>query len=144
MRNPVSGYSLLEICLVISLLIMLGTSGISHIRNWRDNLLLRFTAQAFTSELNRARIVSIACGFPVEVRIREDRKAYSLGLRDRKARFNEYSLPDSVQFQGQPRKPIVFYSSGNCTPAGTYVIRTGDKSIKVVVSIMGRARWEYL
>jgi len=143
LNKNLQGFSLVEMCIVVSLLIFVSSAGISHLMSWREQLLLRFSAQALTGELNRARIISIACGFPVEIRISEDKRTSHLQLRDSQECFAELPLPEGLSFIRIPRKPIVFFSSGSCTPSGSFVISGDDKSVKVVVSIMGRVRWEF-
>lgn len=138
------GFTLLEVLIITALLLLLCAAGINYLNTCREYTLLRLSAQALSGELNRARAASIACGIPVEIRLGENRKTCSLRLRNTNTDFAESVLPGSLEFSSSPAKPVTFYNSGTCAPSGSYVIRGEKASVKVVVSIMGRVRWEFL
>ena len=138
------GFTLFEVIIVASIFMLLSTAGISCLNSCREYTLLRMSAQAFSGELNRARATSIACGIPVEIRLGQNRKSYNFRLRHTNTDFAESSLPGILEFSSSPSKSVVFYNSGTCAPSGSYVIRGKKASVKVVVSIMGRVRWEFL
>ncbi|MFH1965271.1 MAG: hypothetical protein ABIJ42_06975 [Acidobacteriota bacterium] len=140
----IAGFTLLEVFIVASLLVLLSSTGINHLNSYREHMLLRLSAQAFSGELNRARAASIACGVPVEIRLSRDRRTYNLRLKYAGTDFARFTLPGSLEFTSEPSRPIVFYNSGTCAPSGSYVIASDKLSVKVVVSIMGRVRWEFL
>ena len=138
------GYTLIEMLVILSVIAFLSAAGISHINRSREQLGLRFAAQAFSEELNRARAASIACGMPVEISISSDTRSGSARFKHTGAEFGRVELPGGFRFTGQPSKPMVFYGTGTCAPSGTFVISSGrGVSVKVVVSIMGRVRWAF-
>ena len=142
--SDLSGFTLLEICIVMAILLTSFSAGFVYMRNWKDQLSLRFTVESFVGELHRARVASIACGFPVQVAIGEGKRSFRLHLKGREdVVFSDFILPECVQFLRSPGKPVVFYSSGSCVPSGSYEIGNGKNTAKIVISIMGRVRWEY-
>lgn len=53
-------------------------------------------------------------------------------------------MPRGVRIVSTPSKPLRFFPRGNAAPAGSYVIRNGAGSFRVVVSPAGRIRVEKL
>jgi hypothetical protein len=51
-------------------------------------------------------------------------------------------MPTGVRIVGAPRRPLRFYPRGTAVPAGTYVIRGESGGYRIVVSAVGRIRWE--
>ncbi len=146
LKNSINlaGFTLLEVLIITAVIILLSSTGISYLDKCREYSLLRMSAQAFCGELNRARAASISCGVPVEVHLGPDSKSSNLRLRYSGACFGDFLLPGHLYFNSHPSKPIIFYGTGTCTPSGTYVIAGEKGRVKVVVSIMGRVRWEFM
>jgi len=138
------GYTLLEMLVVASLLAMLGAAGLDFLHRNRELLDLRFAVQAFTGELARARTTAIVCGMPIEVEIQEDMRSSNLKLSGSGREFAFLTLPGELRFLARPGKRIVFHGTGTCAPSGTFILGGGRVSAKVVVSIMGRIRWEFV
>jgi hypothetical protein len=142
--KKIAGYTLLEVLIVASLFVLLSSTGLSHLNSCREQILLRLAAQVFSGELNKARSASIACGVPLEIRAASDQGIYTLRLKQSSTDFARFSLPGSLVFGKVPAKPIIFYNYGTCAPSGSFVIKSENLSVKVIVSIMGRVRWEFL
>jgi Tfp pilus assembly protein FimT len=53
-------------------------------------------------------------------------------------------LPRGVRIVSSPSKPLRFFPRGNAAPAGSYTMRNGAGSFRVVVSPAGRIRVERL
>ena len=53
-------------------------------------------------------------------------------------------LPTGVRFTQIPKKQITFYPRGNAAPAGTFHLENSRGSVKVIVAVSGRVRWEKL
>jgi len=53
-------------------------------------------------------------------------------------------LPPGVRIVSAPSKPLRFFPRGNAAPAGSYVLKNGAGSYRVVVSPAGRIRVEKL
>jgi hypothetical protein len=53
-------------------------------------------------------------------------------------------LPKGVRIVSAPSRPLRFFPRGNAAPAGSYVVRNGAGSFRVVVSPAGRIRVEKL
>ncbi len=53
-------------------------------------------------------------------------------------------LPRGVRITSAPSKPLRFFPRGNAAPAGSYVMKNGAGSFRVVVSPAGRIRVEKL
>ena len=134
----------MKILIIAAVFVLLSSTGISYLNSCREYTLLRMSAQAFSGELNRARVASIACGIPVEVRLGPGLRSCSLRLGHSGTDFPEFMLPEQLHFSSSPSKPIVFYSTGTCAPSGSYIIAGEKGRVKVVVSIMGRVRWKFL
>ena len=142
--EKIAGFTLLEVLIITAVFVLLSATGISYLNSCREYSLLRMSAQAFSGELNRARAASISCGLPVEVRLGPDSRSCSLRLSYSETNFADFLLPGYLHFSSHPSKPIIFYGTGTCTPSGTYIIAGEKGRVKVVISIMGRVRWEFL
>lgn len=53
-------------------------------------------------------------------------------------------LPKGVRIVSEPSRPLRFFPRGNAAPAGSYVLKNGAGSFRVVVSPAGRIRMERL
>jgi hypothetical protein len=133
------GYTLID--LIITCLLVIGTAslGLTGLQGMIEHHKLQAACQGMVSDLSRARVTAIAANLPVTVKIRKDRRAYSVTELGEAVRWRE--LPAGVAFSGGPKTELTFHSRGSATPAATYALLGRAGEISVIVSASGRLRW---
>ena len=134
------GYTLIDLVITCLLVISAAGFGLNGLQAMAQHHYLQAARQGLASDLSRARITAIAGNLPVTVRVRADRKAYSVTEPGETLRWRD--LPPGVTFAGFPKTHLTFYSRGSAVPAATYVMANqAGGEIRVVVAASGRVRW---
>lgn len=133
------GYTLVELMITCLLMVSAAGYGLESFRAMADHHTLQAACQGLASDLSRARTVAISSNLPVTIKIRDDKKAYSVTEPGESVRWR--SLPEGASFSAAPNKNVTFYSRGGASPAGAYAISNRAGEIRVVVSASGRVRW---
>lgn len=142
MQAGIRGFSLIELAMATTILILATGLGMSFLSRSLDLWQLQGAAQALGAELTRLRGVAVSTGTPIRFVIRATADGYgpAIGPTDPS---NWTVLPARIGFAAFPSRPVTFYSRGQAAPAGTFVLQSRAGTIRVVVAPMGRVRWEW-
>ena len=141
LKNP-CGFSLLECLIVISCAVILITIAIPNLYRLSNEWTLWGTTRSLESSLQWGRMHAITSNTPMLFNVFEDGKQYCWVDPTSGKKYSNTSriLPDDIQIESSPRRPLRFYHYGNAVPAGTYVVKGRAGSYSVVVSPGGRIR----
>lgn len=144
--SPRGGFSLIECAVVLtcaSILLVASVPAFDHLYRvwtlWTGTRLMETTLQW-------GRFHSIAANASLMLEVNAE--GTCAAWRDPET-GNSYGggvcyLPKGVWIASAPSKPLRFFPRGNAAPAGSYVVRNGAGSFRVVVSPAGRIRVEKL
>ena len=138
------GFSLFESIIVLGLITFFCAAGITQALRWKEDLELKQSAVLLTEILNQARTVSISCGLPAAIDVDPDSGKVTATIRPGFSIPGRMDLAPSLNFTRIPARRIVFYSTGACAPSGSFQISNSRHTVKIVVSIMGRVRWQFV
>ncbi|MEO8623146.1 MAG: GspH/FimT family pseudopilin [bacterium] len=137
-----SGYTLIELVLVMILIGLISLIGLRQFHNYLDRISTRNAVRAAAGVIARARDEAIALHTPVSVRI--DTIASTLELRSRNGSFGRAALGDvNGVALSTTRDSITFdvrglgYGAANLT----LVAKRGGSSDTLVLSRLGRIRY---
>lgn len=126
------------VCLVAAILLGQGTAWLIGLRRLYD---LQASARLLVSDISRTRSEAITLNVPFSILVDSPARAYAVsggGQNPTQWRV----LPAGVEFEHWPGTPVTFYSRGNAVPGGTYILRSADRRVRVIVAAGGRIRWE--
>ena len=137
-----NGYSVLECLMVLSMIVILATIAIPNFYRLGQEWTLWGTARSIESSLQWGRMHAISSNTPVLFNVFDSGSRYCWvdATSGEKYANTVHILPQNIQIESAPRRPLRFYQYGNAVPAGTYVIRGEAGSYSVVVSPGGRIR----
>lgn len=158
-HNGSSGFTLLEMMTVMTVLAVLLAIGASSFREHRKRTLLRTTIEAIDADLRQARWIARTTGSVCYVAFDTENRTYTInGTKFTKmpdgirfgvdptvtSRPNQSSaLPpaDGISFDfGSSRNLARFYPTGVVAPTGTVFLTNGKETMAVTVAITGRPK----
>lgn len=135
------GFELVDLMLALALLGLFSITGLVSFRGIAREQALQQASQSFVQTLGAARLRSLSEGTSYQVLVSPDSRGFAVVWKGADpARWTRLDRP--VFFSRIPRRPVVFYSRGGASPAGSYVLSNGRHKVRVVVSLNGRVRWE--
>lgn len=144
MRGEISrskGMTLIEAAIVLGLVAVVSGLAVERfggtVATWR----LQSAAELVAGELTRLRVRAIAALGPSFLQVAEGGESFIAVEADREVR--SYRLPRGVRIRAPTSRAITFYSRGSAVPAGSYLLENKAGRIRVIVSPMGRVRWEW-
>jgi len=138
-----TGFTVVELTLVLAVFAVLGTMSLVQGRRWMEAYDLRDAGVAFAAELSAARTQAIASNLTISIVVSEDRRRYGRSSWGRPPE-SWTELPRGVRFQTVPGRELRWFSRGNAAPSGTYQLASAAGALRVVVAPMGRVRWEWV
>lgn len=143
-RHTGHGYSLLELALLLTLMLVLAGIAAPITSHGFRSLELKLAADSFARELGRARLQALAENSPIAVQVEATRGSYQLVSAKDPTFFRgpQRFLGQKVSFVKVPSRLVVFYPWGTAAPAGTYQLSNRTGQIQIVVSLTGRIRLE--
>lgn len=135
-ERGVSYVEVLITCMILAVFAGVGFTSMTAFRRAAD---LQASCEIMISDLNRARIRAISSNLPVSIIVRPDRQAYAVVEAGDPVRWRVF--PSGVRLTSFPSRPVVFYSRGGATPAGSFTVANASGQLRIVVSAFGRVRW---
>lgn len=145
---PSSGFSLLELIVVMSLGVVLATISVPAYQGWRPSLNLRMAARQVVMDLKVARMRAVAQNVDHRILFPVGGGGYQFqrrGLAQYEDDGPAVTLPVGVTIAGCSARDsaISFRPRGNAGSFGTVVVQNGDGDVRsVIVDIAGRIRVE--
>lgn len=141
-----SGFSLVECAVVMVCVAIVLLASIPAVERLHRAWSLWTASRLVESTLQWGRFHSISANASLTLEVNAD--GTSAGWRDPET-GNAYdagvcNLPTGVKIVSAPSKPLRFFPRGNAAPAGSYIVKNGAGSFRVVVSPAGRIRVERL
>jgi len=133
--------TLVEAAIVLALIGLVSGLVIERLKGTISHWRLQSAAELVAGELTRLRVRALGGLGPLSLRVAETGNAFWSVEGDRPTRW--YRLPPGVRMRSLTRKEITFYSRGNVAPAGSYLVENESGQIRIIVSPMGRVRWEW-
>lgn len=133
-RSHKPGMTLIEIILVISILVVIGSVCIARLEAWGHVRALEQSCRILSSELNAARVLAVEKSAPVIMRYASGARTYVL-LTPSHTWSKKKELPDGVTFSqrnassaGSGENEIWFLPDGTCQQSLIRVVNeTGDE-----------------
>lgn len=143
---PGWGFSLVECLIVLSCITAVLLASVPAAGHLYQAWVLWSGTYMMESTLQWGRLHSISANASLMLEVNAD--GTSAAWRDPET-GNKYDqsiiyLPRGLRIVSAPSKPLRFFPRGNAVPAGSYVLKNGAGSNRVVVSPAGRIRMEKL
>jgi len=137
-----SGYSLVELLIVITCAAILLTAAVPGITRLQQEWTLWGASRILESSMQWGRMHAIAANAPVIFCADDVRQEFhwaDAASGEIYAGSVRY-LPSGIRIAAIPGRPLRFYQHGNAAPAGTYTVAGDTGSYSVVITPGGRIR----
>jgi len=146
LRSPCCGFSLTECAVVVTCAAILLVASVPAFEHLHQAWALWTGARLMEGTLQWGRFHSISANASLMLEVSAG--GTSAGWRDPESgdayRNAVCYMPQGVRIVSAPSRPLRFFPRGNAAPAGSYVVKNGAGSFRVVVSPAGRIRVEKL
>lgn len=134
-----SGFTVLELLIVISIISIVSTFSFPHLLSWQTSLLGKLAAQTIASELRLAKIEALQNGITTKIifDLPEDRFIYQ-GCKPQPKIVN---FPKGVDLYTTtfPQHTVYFHPTGTPSTGGTVTIQANGETKRITVTpVTGR------
>ncbi len=136
------GLTLLELLIALTLISFSLTAGLRFATGLVRQHQLHGTGQQLVATLNQARRLAVARNAVIQLETDPAGKRFGLKPRGNSAPESWSHLPAEVHWRRLPKKPITFFPRGSAAPAGSLAISNSAGTLRVVVAVSGRVRWQ--
>lgn len=135
------GFTLPELALVCGIMALTSTLGFSWLAGILGQQRLQLAADSFLSTAISARYQAVTKNLATQIRVHPDLQQFAVAAKDQPPLLWQ-KLPKGVAFSQIPSRSPTFYSRGFASPAGTFILSSGHGSVRIVISLSGRVRWQ--
>jgi len=141
-KNPVNGYSFIELTVAIAVISFLFTMAIPSFDTYFQRMELNNAIRTVTGVLNNARYNAIMLNKPVKFSIQLENNEYMIRLSEKQdkvwLKISEYKLEKNISACSNASP--VFYPTGSVSPLCSILIGNDSKRYKITISIAGRIK----
>ena len=136
------GLTLLELLIALGLISFCLAAGLRFATGLVRQHQLHGTGQKLVATLNQARRLAVARNAVIQLETDGAGKRFGLKARSNSAPEFWTYLPAEVDWARLPSRRITFFPRGSAAPAGSLAVANSAGTLRVVVAVSGRVRWQ--
>ncbi|HOA99835.1 MAG: GspH/FimT family protein [Atribacterota bacterium] len=136
-----SGFTILELLIVISIISIISAFSFPHLLNWQTSLLGRLTAQRIASDLRLAKIEALRTGATTKITFDPAQDLFIYRGCNSQPKIVNFPKGVDLYTTNFSQHTISFYPTGTPSMGGTITIRVNGKLMYLTITpVTGRVR----
>ena len=136
-----SGFTILELLIVISIISIISAFSFPHLLNWQTSLLGRLTAQRIASDLRLAKIEALRTGATTKITFDPAQDLFIYRGCNSQPKIVNFPKGVDLYTTNFSQHTISFYPTGTPSRGGTITIRVNGKLMYLTITpVTGRVR----